>query len=257
MHVDDGVTPLHAVVATSAPDVCFHLAGYFVGTHVDSDVAPLIVDNLLFGTRLADAVAARGDGLIVNAGTYWQNAGGGEYHPVDLYAATKQAFQDVLQFYVESDRVRVLTLKFFETYGVNDRRRKLVNLLLHAAATGMPLGVSPGRQLIDLVHVDDAANACLAAAQLLRTAPPAEPTSYAVTSRSPLRLRTLVRRIESIIGTGVPVEWGAREYRWREMMESWEVAATVPGWAPTITLDEGIGALWASLRHNQGMVSGA
>jgi len=247
VHVDDGLAPLHSIVAAARPNVCFHMAGYFVGAHSDADIAPLVTDNLLFGTRLADALAALGDCRMVNAGTYWQNAGGGSYHPVALYAATKQAFQDILQYYVESGRLQVMTLKFFETYGPADRRPKLVNLLLAAAATQQPIAVSPGHQLIDLVHVDDVVGACLAAARSFSLASASPPPCYAVTSGAPLRLRDLVDLIQRIIGRNVPVEWAGRGYRWREMMDTWDVAPVVPGWAPQVLLEDGIKGVWRSL----------
>ena len=247
VHVDDGLASLHSIVAAAAPDVCFHMAGNFVGNHSDADIAPLVTDNLLFGTRLADALAALGDCHMVNAGSYWQNAGGSTYHPVALYAATKQAFQDILQYYVESERLRVVTLKFFEIYGPADRRPKLVNLLLGAAATQQPIAVSPGHQLIDLVHVDDAVGACLAAARSFSPDPASPPPSYAVTSGAPLRLRDLVDRIGRIIGRNVPVEWGSRSYRWREMMDPWDIGPVVPGWAPQVLLEDGIQGVWRSL----------
>jgi len=247
IHVDDGVGPLHGIVAAAAPEVCFHLAGRFVGAHRDEDIVPLITDNLLFGTRLIDAVAAHGDCHMVNAGSYWQSAGGASYHPVALYAATKQAFQDVMQFYVESAGLRAVTLKFFEIYGPADPRPKLVNLLLNAALTGNALGVSPGEQLIDLVHVDDAAEACCCAARSIGAANWLTQPSYAVSSGAPLVLRALVDRIGQIIGKEVPVEWGRTSYRWREMMQPWDVAPIVPGWVPTVSLDDGIGELWRSL----------
>jgi nucleoside-diphosphate-sugar epimerase len=245
VHVDDGVTPLHSVVAASAPDVCFHLAGRFAGNHVDDDVIPLVIDNVLFGTRLADALASRGDCLMVNAGSFWQNAGGGAYHPVELYAATKQALQDVLQYYVEAGQLKVVTLKFFETFGPNDVRPKLVNLLLKAAATGEPIQLSPGDQYVDLVHVDDASNACLVAATL--GAPSGSPLSFAVSSGSPIRVKDLVARLSDVIGRDVPVVWGERGYRWREMMEPWDVAPRLPQWSPRVSLDEGLRSMWAGL----------
>ncbi|MCU1492518.1 MAG: NAD-dependent dehydratase [Acidimicrobiaceae bacterium] len=247
VHIDDGSKPLHAIIESAGPEICFHLAGYFVGVHTDKDIAPLILDNVLFGTRLIDAIAARGGCGLVNAGSYWQNAGGHSYHPVALYASTKQAFQDVLRYYVESASLHAVTLKFFETYGPADRRPKLVNLLLEAAAADRTLGISPGEQLIDIVHVDDAASACVAAERLLRTGEDLTSPSYAVTSGAPIRLREFVERIGRIIGREVPVAYGARGYRWREMMEPWEVAPALPGWAPEISLEEGIGSIWKAL----------
>ena len=247
VHVDDGRMPMHEIVRTAAPDVCFHLAGYVVGAHKHSDISSLIADNLLFGTRLADALAANGHCDVVNAGSYWQNAGGRAYHPVALYAATKQAFQDLLQFYVESNCLRVVTLKFFETYGPGDHRPKLINLMLQAAATGRSIDVSPGDQFVDLVHVDDAVEACLAAARALQRPEQWSSMSYSVTTGAPMRLRDLVNRIEQIIGQDVPVEWGRRAYRWREMMVPWDVAPVVPDWTPAVSLESGIGAMWENL----------
>jgi nucleoside-diphosphate-sugar epimerase len=247
IHVDDGVEPLHEMVAAAAPDVCFHLAGYFVGAHRDDDVTPLITNNLLFGTRLIDAIAQHGGCCLINAGSYWQNAGGRAYHPVALYAATKQAFEDIVQFYVESAGLKVVTVKFFETYGPFDPRPKLVNLLLKAALLGQPIGISPGRQLIDLVHVDDAARACLAAARLIREPDGSPQSSYAASSGAPLSLRDLVERVGQIIGREVPVLWGETGYRWREMMEPWDVAPIVPGWVSTISLHDGISEMWRIL----------
>jgi nucleoside-diphosphate-sugar epimerase len=247
MHLDDGRTPLHAVIEVAAPDVCFHLAGYFAGSHGDDDIIPLIVDNVLFGTRLADALASRGSCVMVNAGSFWQSAGGAQYHPVALYAATKQAFQDIVTYYVEAGELRAVTLKFFDTYGPGDTRPKLINLLLRAALSGESIGLSSGEQYFDLVHVDDAARACLAAADaLLGSLQPAFET-FAVTSSSPLRVRDFVVRVGEIIGRPIPVVWGQREDRWREMMEPWDVAAVVPGWSPQVSLDDGVRALWQSL----------
>lgn len=248
VHVDDGVTPLHGIVAAAEPEVCFHLAGSFVGVHSDVDIQRFVVDNVLFGTRLADAFATEmGECYFVNTGSYWQNAGGREYHPVALYAATKQAFQDILQFYAESGRLRVANLKLFETYGRSDGRPKLLNLLLEAAAKATPIGLSDGRQLVDLVHVDDAAAACLAALRVIR-APSPRFQSYAVTSGRPLQLRKLVELVSEIVGREVPVEWGKREYRWREMMQHWDVAPLLPGWSPSIRIEEGIRAMWDGMR---------
>jgi nucleoside-diphosphate-sugar epimerase len=198
--VDDGTQALDDIVDEAAPNVCFHLAGHFVGTHSYADITRLNESNVLFGTRLADALARKRGSCIVNAGSYWQNAGGRSYHPIALYAATKQAFQDVLHYYAEAKQLRVLTLKFFETYGAGDTRPKLLNLLLRAAFTQEPIELSPGHQLMDLVHVSDAVSACLAAADQLRLPAFSGDPTYAVSSGAPLSVRDLVAQMEQVIG---------------------------------------------------------
>lgn len=247
VHIDSGVVSLSQIIDAAQPSVCFHLAGYFVGMHKSADVNSLIESNLLFGTRLADALAEAGGCYFVNAGTYWQNAGGSDYHPVALYAATKQAFQDILQYYAEAGRLQVISLKFFETYGPSDKRPKLVNLLMNAALSGEIIGVSPGNQLIDIVHVEDVARACLVAAAQFPLNPPETLQTYAVSSGDPIRMVSLVERISRCIGIEIPVQFGVREYRWREMMEPWQVAPPLPGWTPTVDLEEGIMKQWQAL----------
>ena len=44
-------------------------------------------------------------------------------------------------------------------------------------------------------------------------------------------------------GTSLAIEWGARPYRDREVMVPWTKGKTVPGWAPHIPLERGLGEL--------------
>ena len=75
---------------------------------------------------------------------------------MSLYAATKQAFTDLLVFYAEVEGLAVHTLELMDTYGPGDPRAKLIPFLLRAGAEGTTVEMTDGTQLIDLVHVDDA-----------------------------------------------------------------------------------------------------
>lgn len=243
--VDPGeVTELAAGLEPLELDVCFHLAAHFVGQHTPDDIAPLIEGNVALPTRLAEALGTRPDLVFVNTGSAWQHVGGEPYNPAALYAATKQACKDILRFYADAGAFRVVNLALFDTYGPDDPRPKLLALLRKAQATGTTLGMSSGRQLIDLVYIDDVVDAFLAAAD----APPGkEPVpEYAVATGSPLSVRELVDVVQRATGAPVPVEWGVRPDRAKEMLAPWDVAPVVPGWGPQVSLDEGIRRTWAS-----------
>ena len=60
--------------------------------------------------------------ILVNTGTSWQHYENKDYSPVNLYAATKQSFEAILQYYVEVASLKAITLKLFETYGLDDPR---------------------------------------------------------------------------------------------------------------------------------------
>lgn len=227
------------------PDVVFHLASLFLAQHDPAQVEPLVLSNVLFGTQLLEAMRAAGVRRLVNAGTGWQNFAGDEYLPVNLYAATKQAFADILLYYVEASGIRAVTLKLFDSYGPGDNRRKLLRLLLDALRTGEPLAMSGGEQILDLVHIDDICRAFQRAAEL--TADSSKPCNsvYAVSGGQRRSLREVVSTLQRVADRPVSVAWGARPYREREVMNPWN-GPTMPGWSPEISLEDGLRKLLTS-----------
>jgi nucleoside-diphosphate-sugar epimerase len=132
-HYHDGsMESLTRLVAVARPTVVFHLAARFVADHRPNDIAPLVQDNVLFGAQLLEAMRLAGVTKFVNGGSAWQHFRNAEYSPVGLYAATKKAFEDVLQYYVEAQGMRAVTLELAEAYGPGDQRRKLIPLMLDA-----------------------------------------------------------------------------------------------------------------------------
>lgn len=230
-------------VAQAAPDVTFHLASLFRAEHGPKDIVPMLEANLTFGTLLLDALARQGAGRLINTGTSWQHYRDAPYDPVCLYAATKQAFETLIEFYVRAHGFRVTTLELTDTYGPDDPRGKIIALLMRVAASGEVLRLSPGEQEIDLVHIDDVTAAFRLAAERLADAPDGTHDRYAVSSGRPLPLRDLAALIGRIAGRPIHAEWGARPYRRREVMTTWN-GGTLPGWSPTVPLEEGLHRLW-------------
>ena len=240
----DGTTEsLVAWVAGVRPDVVFHLASLFIAEHQASQVTALVQSNVLFGAQLAEAMASCGATRLVNTGTSWQHHGDAPYDPVCLYAATKQAFEDVLEYWVRARALRVVTLKLFDTYGPGDPRPKLFKLLRDVAARREPLAMSAGEQLIDLVHVDDVVAAFTMAADRLLGGRVEGHERYAVSSGSPLQLKELVALYGKVMGKELPIRWGERPYREREVMVPWRTGAALPGWRAKVRLEDGMRGL--------------
>jgi nucleoside-diphosphate-sugar epimerase len=139
-----------------------------------------------------------------------------------------------------------VTVELSDTYGADDRRSKVLQLLVEAHRTQQPVGLSPGEQVVDLVHVDDVVDALLRAVPLAD----AQARSYAVHG-DPVVLRDFVALVGDVLGSAVPVEWGARAYRPREMMQPWRHWPRLPGWRPTIALREGLTALLQDDPHTR------
>lgn len=243
-HIHDGSTQsLVECVTHAKPDVVFHLASLFLSQHAVKDIESLIQSNVLFGSQLLEAMKLNGVACFINTGTSWQHFNNEDYNPVCLYAATKQAFEAILEYYVQACDIKAITLKLFDTYGPDDRRPKLFNLLNKAAKTGEPLDMSAGEQLIDLVHIDDVVEAYVLAAQRVLAGKALKHEIYAVSSGHPLPLRELVELYATVTEQVVPVNWGARPYRYREVMVSWKQGENLPEWMPKISLKTGLSSL--------------
>lgn len=154
--------------------------------------------------------------------------------------ATKQAFEDVLKFYVEASKLKVITLKLFDTYGQDDPRPKLFTLLRKVAEEQAELAISPGEQLIDLVYIDDVVDAYFLDAKRLMDNKVSNMEEYAISSGNPISLKELVAVYSRTIGKPLPIEWGGRAYRSREVMVPWNKGKKLPGWKTKIGLIEGI-----------------
>jgi nucleoside-diphosphate-sugar epimerase len=241
LHVHDGSTEgMHGILASTQPDVVFHLASLFLSEHTSADISRLVQSNVLFGTQMLEAMTAHGVTRIVNTGTSWQHYENKPYSPVNLYAATKQAYEDILQYYVEAKGIQAITLKLFDTYGPNDPRPKLFHLLEKIAKEGTTLAMSPGEQMIDLVHIDDVVQAFVMAAERLLAGDAQEHEQYGLSSGSPMRLKDIVETYSAVTGCKLSIQWGGRPYRNREVMETWNSYETLPGWTPQLALAKGI-----------------
>jgi nucleoside-diphosphate-sugar epimerase len=234
-----GTAELVEILRVAAPDAVFHLAAVFLAQHRPEDIEALVGANVLFPTQLLEAMAANGVRLLVNTGTAWQHFENRGYDPVNLYAATKQAFEALLAYYVNALGFSVATLALFDTYGPDDPRPKLMSALWKAASSGQALSMSAGEQLLDMVYIDDVVDAYLATERALRAAGPVQ-LRYGVSSGTPLRLKDLVAAFEAALGVRVNVGWGERPYRPREVMLPWTSFEAPPGWKPRVPFDEGL-----------------
>jgi len=227
------------------PHVVIHLATRFVASHREQDITGLIESNVTFGTRVMQ-IAEELDAQFLTASSAWQHYEGRHYSPVSLYAATKQAFVTVAEFYKLSGLdFRELTL--FDSYGVHDSRRKLISILLEAARTGNPIEMGSGHQLIDLLYVSDTVSALLDLAQVESP----EEVAYVARSGSPLTIKELVKKIESVTEREIQVQWGVRNSRPREMETDWTFGTLIPGWQQQVNLETGISRCWQELTAHE------
>jgi len=225
-------------------EVILNLATHFCVNHSKEDLDKLIDANLRLGLHLLEFSTEFGVGLFVTASTYAQSIDGSSYNPQNLYAATKQSFEDLLHYYsITSKGTKYITLELSDTYGPSDPRRKFINLAIQACRADETFKMSPGEQQISYIYIDDVVNGFLSCLELFNSGGLKQGEKYCLCSDEIYTLNELVRMIWEINKKKPEIINGFYPYREREIMKLTRRYPKLPGWTAAVSIREGIAKL--------------
>lgn len=237
----DDIPHLAEYIKVNQIEGIIHLASLYLTVHTPEQIKDLVSSNVYFGTAVLEAASMAGCvRWFLNTGSIWQNYNtkGTEYNPVNLYAATKQAFIDMAKYYTDVYGIRFCTLKLCDTYGPNDTRRKIFKLFKDYSESGEVLKMSPGEQLIDLLYITDIVAGFIQLVHLLSSDVELK-EEYVLSSGIQIPLKDLANLFVEVSGRKLNIEWGGLPYRKREVMVPWK-GEVVPGWRAEINVEKGI-----------------
>jgi nucleoside-diphosphate-sugar epimerase len=180
--------------------------------------------------------------LIINASTYIQNFEGVAGSTVDPYGAAKQELTKFLELESQEYSLRVLDLFLFTVYGPGDRQSHLVPTLIDGASSGAKIDLSPGFQLMNLIHIQDLVDNMVRA---LNFNSPNRYVKHNLWNEDYFSVRELVSIIEKTTETEIHCNWGGLKYAGHEMFQPWPIPMELfPGFKVKMSLQEGIRDLW-------------
>jgi nucleoside-diphosphate-sugar epimerase len=239
--VDGELTSLMETFGAVRPDVLIHLVSCYRREHKEADLGPMIEANILLGVQLLEAATRAGCSRVITAGTYFQHYDADHYRALNLYAATKQAFEDILSFYVDAFEISAAVLNLYDVYSERDTRPKLMSALSRALEAGTAVHLPADDFAIDLVHVEDAAAAFVHAAstenrKILRRG---VLSRFSICSGIDTTLSELVTVFERVGRSPISVVRGGYMQPSRVIKRPWR-GTILPGWTPHVTLEEGV-----------------
>ena len=235
IHVHDGsMEGMTALMKRAVPDLVCHLATQYVRDHAPDQVESLINSNVLFGGQVLEAMKQTGVRRLIHPATFFQYFDSNDYRPVNLYAATKQAFEDILAYYVDAHDFRATTVVLYDIYGPGDWRKKLMAAIRDALRNGTPLPLAAPDMVMDLVYVDDVVDALIHARDNDVVGGP-----YAISSGTRHTLGEVIAVFESIENRKIDSQWNAFPLPPRSPLEPWNGPA-LPGWQARVSLEDGI-----------------
>jgi CDP-3, 6-dideoxy-D-glycero-L-glycero-4-hexulose-4-reductase len=179
------------IIKLTKPDVIINAGG---SQNVKDDpeaLRDLSFSNILLPAYLAWAINNIAPKcLLITFGSAWQY-NNNNLQPYNAYAATKTAAEIMLDHYAQ-DGLRSASLSLCDTYGENDKRKKIVNLVVNTIKKDQTLNVSGGEQEIDLVHIDDVIQAIIQVINELKDYRNGCVLRYSICSQKPISIRQLV-----------------------------------------------------------------
>lgn len=221
------------------PECYINVAGKYYGTHNADTIQEMIEANILFPTLVLDAAIKAGCENVIHTSSFQQCYQGERYNPVNMYAATKQSFEDILKYYVECKVIKVIVLQLFDTYGADDTRNKIFNRI-RRLKEDESIELSSGMQKMFFCYIDDVIEAYAIALKQTLSNEFGFMKKYAIRGEKPIELKKFIEWYCSQMNRVFILNWGEREYLNREIMDPTGYGEVLPGWKTQITYEHGI-----------------
>ncbi len=137
-------------------DIIIHCATHYIKVHKNSDISKIIDSNIIFGSILIDSLKTLRTKKFINFTTVWENYNGIKNSSFNLYSTSKTLFRKLLEFSKKNNKnVKFYNFFISDTYGSNDRRAKLINVLKRNYEKNKITKVISKNLYINLINIKD------------------------------------------------------------------------------------------------------
>ena len=161
----------------------------------------------------------------------------------DLYAATKNALQSIMDYYSSVHRIRTIDMILFTPYGEMDHEEKLIPYLINQILDKKQAKLSYGFQRLNLLHVEDVATAFVKAIEISN---PHVPLNFRmnVGYKRSYSIREILTMMEEILGFHIEVKWGSIMMDQIDRNEELKIDTTKTeeylNWSPAVSIQDGL-----------------
>lgn len=238
---DGTIESMVEIIKLAQPDVVYHLASEYLRTPSVKEIDSMLLSNVVFGAQLLESLRLyEGPVKIIYTGTYAQYYNSNTARPLNLYSATKQTFDNFLDYYKDAENFVFTTLILYDTYGPKDKRVKLISSIYKAWKEGSVLPLPIDDIYVDLVYIDDVVSALYKTYKLQDSDESSvNGKRFSVSSGVRYKISEVVCIFEEACKCLVTIKIGGYTLPTRKISLPW-IGETVPGWKPIITLKSGI-----------------
>ena len=205
-------------------DTVVHCATHYVKNHKFEDIKELSESNILFGNIILENLKIMRVKKFVNFSTVWENYDGKKDNCYNLYSAYKAGFGKIISFYKkENKNIKFLNLVISDTFGLRDKRKKLVNLLKTNYKRNLVTKVISKNLYINLLNVKDIVNAIK-----LILKKNYKSDTYILKNKNNFKIYDIIKKIEKYSQKKIKVKWLSNKI----IKEKIYKFKTLKGWKP-------------------------
>ena len=205
-------------------DTVVHCATHYVKDHNFEDIKELSESNILFGNIILENLKIMRVKKFVNFSTVWENYDGKKDNCYNLYSAYKAGFGKIISFYKkENKNIKFLNLVISDTFGLRDKRKKLVNLLKTNYKRNLVTKVISKNLYINLLNVKD----IISAIKLILKKNYKSDT-YILKNKNNFKIYDIIKKIEKYSQKKIKVKWLSNKI----IKEKIYKFKTLKGWKP-------------------------
>ena len=133
-----------------------HCGTHYVKNHNFLDIHKIIKANIEFGIVLLENLKIMHVEKFINFSTVWQNYNGKKAEANNLYAVSKICFTNILDYYSRQHTdIKFYNLFISDTYGRNDKRKKLINLIKKNFQKKIETKIISKNLYLNLLNIED------------------------------------------------------------------------------------------------------
>jgi len=185
-----------------------------------------LYSNILFVNEVFKNKNFKG---YISFGSKWELGDTKKDKPLNFYAASKKANDIFFKFYSNKNNA-IVSLKIFDTYGDNDKRKKFLNDLLLNYKKKRPLNITAGKQYLDYVHINDISLLILKIIKDIKSKKLNGFKTFTVSSKKPIRLIDLIKKLKKVLNNDLKIKIGKKKYRKNESTNPTLNIFNYPGW---------------------------
>jgi CDP-3, 6-dideoxy-D-glycero-L-glycero-4-hexulose-4-reductase len=205
------------IIEKYKPEIFINLQVKFTYNHDSKTLKEMIKANINQPLELLQICAENGLKRLISPTSFAVFDKNKNYKPANLFAGTKQAFSCLAEAMAIKFKLYFDEVIVYDTFGSEDKRKKILNLFADTINKKNILPMSPGKQIIDISHIDTVAGGFVDLIKKKTKRKNFKKLFYA-SSGNRFTLIKLKKKISEIIKKKINVKFGELNYRQNEIM---------------------------------------